>query len=77
MFGAQRLDVGLLEVGVALDLVDGGHHVGLVEHNALQFQQPLGGVGLPVRVRRECAGEPLAGLVLAPHGEQRVGVRVP
>ena len=48
---------------------------GVDPHDAVEVGEPLGRVGLVGVVHVDRLGEPLAGLVLATGGEQRVGVR--
>src|SRR3954471_2502489 len=49
----------------------------VVEHHAVQLEQPLGRIGLTVSVDVGTAAEPVARLVLATGRQQHVGVGVP
>jgi hypothetical protein len=49
----------------------------VVEHDAIEVEEPLGGIGRGVLVHFGGSGEPFAGLIAATDGQQRVGVGIP
>src|SRR4051812_21064784 len=58
-------------------IVSCGVVIEVVEHDPVQLEQPLGGVGLAGGVHLGAAAEPLARVVLATGCQQHVGVGVP